>query len=208
MNLKVFRGAKDIFRDNLPQDTSHQQDFKLTLGAISPVPLYEFELRELFIEATVQSGCKWWLRNSRASVATVNTPRCLWSTSFVCRHYESDYQKRPSDNSRSSRHIVRCSCPASCVMKAISVTIPATLSSFCSHSSRLILPIEDTDIWFSVKERNWFHLGSCVMPFIGIAQRPDCLRGGSMFQTLFAFSNSMRPRRQKRCLLLLSRTRL
>ena len=64
MNLKVFRGAKDIFRDNLPQDTSHQQDFKLTLGAISPVPLYEFELRELFVEATVKSGCKWWCRRS------------------------------------------------------------------------------------------------------------------------------------------------
>ena len=80
MNLKVFRGAKDIFRDNLPQDTSHQQDFKLTLGAISPVPLYEFELRELFNEASVQSGCKWWLRYSRASEATVNSTKCLWST--------------------------------------------------------------------------------------------------------------------------------
>jgi hypothetical protein len=42
----VFRGNKDIFRDNLPQDASHQQDFKLTLGAESPVALYEFELRE------------------------------------------------------------------------------------------------------------------------------------------------------------------
>ena len=56
MNLKVFRGAKDIFRDNLPQDTSHQQDFKLTLGAVSPVALYEFELRELFSEASVQAA--------------------------------------------------------------------------------------------------------------------------------------------------------
>ena len=130
ITLKVFRGVKDIFRNSLPQETSHMQDFKLTLGAVSPVPLYEFELRELFIEATVQSGCKWWCRNSRASVATVNLPRCLWSTSFLCRHHETDYQKRPSDNSRSSRHIVRCSCPASCLMKAISVTIPATLSSF------------------------------------------------------------------------------
>ena len=76
MNLKVFRGAKDIFRDSLPQDTSHQQDFKLTLGAVSPVPLYEFELRELFNEASVQSGCKWWLRYSRASEATLNSTKC------------------------------------------------------------------------------------------------------------------------------------
>jgi hypothetical protein len=130
ITLKVFRGVKDIFRNSLPQETSHMQDFKLTLGAVSPVPLYEFELRELFIEATVQSGCKWWCRNSRASVATVNLPRSLWSTSFFCRHYGTDYQKRPSDNSRSSRHILRCSCPASCLMKAISVKFPATLSSF------------------------------------------------------------------------------
>ena len=108
MNLKVFGGAKDIFRDNLPQDTSHQQDFKLTLGAISPVPLYEFELRELFIAASVQSGCKWWTRYSRASKATVNVRQCLWSTRFVCRHYEAEYQKRPSDNSR-----------ANCVMPSI-----------------------------------------------------------------------------------------
>ena len=175
MNLKVFRGAKDIFRDNLPQDTSHQQDFKLTLGAISPVPLYEFELRELFIAASVQSGCKWWTRYSRASEATVNVRRCLWSTRFVCRHYEAEYQKRPSDNSRASRHILRCSCPASCLMKAISVRILATLSSFCSHSSRLILPIEDTDIWFSVSRPKRFHLANCVMPSIGLALRPDCL---------------------------------
>ncbi len=134
MNLKVFRCAKDIFRDSLPQDTSHQQDFKLTLGAVSPVPLYEFELRELFNEASVQSGCKWWLRYSRASEATVNSSRCLWSTRFVCRHYESEYQKRPSNNSRVSRHILRCSCPASCLMRAISVRILAVFSSFCSRS--------------------------------------------------------------------------
>ena len=175
INLKVFRGPKDIFRDNLPQDTSHQQDFKLTLGAVSPVPLYEFELRELFIAASVQSGCKWWTRYSRASEATVNVRRCLWSTRFVCRHYEAEYQKRPSDNSRASRHILRCSCPASCLMKAISVTILAMLSSFCSHSSRLILPIEDTDIWFSVSRPKRFHLANCVMPSIGLALRPDCL---------------------------------
>jgi hypothetical protein len=106
------------------------------LGAISPVPLYEFELRELFIAASVQSGCKWWTRYSRASEATVNVRQCLWSTRFVCRHYEGEYQKHPSDNSRASRQILRCSCPASSLMKAISVTILATSSSFCSHSSR------------------------------------------------------------------------
>ena len=68
--------------------------------------------------------------------ATVNVRQCLWSTRFVCRHYEGEYQKHPSDNSRASRQILRCSCPASSLMKAISVTILATSSSFCSHSSR------------------------------------------------------------------------
>jgi hypothetical protein len=82
MNLKVFRGAKDIFRDNFPRVNSHQQDFKLTLGAVSPVPLYEFELRELFNEASVQSGCKWWLRYSRASEATVNLRHAATNLSF------------------------------------------------------------------------------------------------------------------------------
>ena len=176
MKLKVFRGNKDIFRDNLPQDTSHQQDFKLTLEAVSPVALYEFELRELFSEASVQSGCKWWVRYSRASEATVNNTECLWSTRFVCRHYESEYQKRSSDNTRASRHILRCSCPAACVMKAISVRIPAILSSFCSHSSRLIPLIEDTDIWFcATQSPSRFHLENCVMRFTGIVQRPDCV---------------------------------
>jgi hypothetical protein len=130
VNLEVFRGVKDIFRDHLPQEGSRKQDFLLTLGAVSPVPLYEFELRELFVEATVKSGCKWWCRNSRASVASVHVSRCMWSTSFVCRHHGTEYRKRPSDNSRASRHILRCSCPASCLMKAISVRIPATCLPF------------------------------------------------------------------------------
>ena len=107
--------------------------------------------------------------------ATVNVRQCLWSTRFVCRHYEAEYQKRPSDNSRASRHILRCSCPASCLMKAISVRILAMSSSFCSHSSRLIPLIEDTDIWFCASRPKRFHLANCVMPSIGLALRPDCL---------------------------------
>ena len=175
ISLELFTGVKDIFRDQLPQEASRKQNFMLTLGSVTPVPLFEFELKELFVEATVKSGCKWWLHNSRPSHATVQVRRSLWSTSFVCRHHGSHYQKRPSDNSRASRNILRCSCPASCLMKAISVRIPATLSSFCSHCSRLIAPIEDTDIWFSVQCPNRFHLENCVMQFTAVVQRPERL---------------------------------
>jgi hypothetical protein len=38
-----------------------------------PVPFYEFELRELFVEATVKSGSKWWRSKSEPSLA--NTSR-------------------------------------------------------------------------------------------------------------------------------------
>jgi len=87
ISLELFTGVKDIFRDQLPQEASRKQNFMLTLGSVTPVPLFEFELKELFVEATVKSGCKWWLQNSRPSHATVNVRRSLWSTSFVCRHH-------------------------------------------------------------------------------------------------------------------------
>jgi hypothetical protein len=49
------------------------------------------------------------------------------------------------------------------------------LSSFCSHCSRLIAPIEDTDIWFSVQCPKRFHLENCVMQFTAVVQRPERL---------------------------------
>jgi hypothetical protein len=122
INLQVFRDAKDIFLNQLPQAASLKQDFIVEPGAVTPVPLFEFELRELFIEATVKSGSKWWVRESRPSRAKKNMSRSLWSTRFVCRHCEEkDYEKQAKDNSRVSRHLVRCGCLASCKMKAISV---------------------------------------------------------------------------------------
>ena len=55
INLQVFRDAKDIFLNQLPQEASRKQNFIVEPGAVTPVP---FELRELFIEATVKSGSK------------------------------------------------------------------------------------------------------------------------------------------------------
>lgn len=175
MNLELFTGVKDIFLHQLPQGASRKQNFQLTSGAVTPVPLFEFELRELFVEATVKSGCKWWCRNSRPSEAQRHVRRHLWSTHFVCRHHGEHYEKRPVDNSRVTRHILRCSCPASCVMKAISVMIVSCSSSFCSHSCRLITPTEDTDIWFFVTRPKLLNLENCVMRSIRTAQRPDCV---------------------------------
>ena len=63
ITLELFNGVKDIFRNSLPVEATRKQNFVLTPGATTPVALYEFELRELFVEATVKSGCKWWCRH-------------------------------------------------------------------------------------------------------------------------------------------------
>jgi len=130
ITLELFNGVKDIFRNHLPVEATRKQNFKLSAGAITPVSLYEFELRELFAEATVKSGCKWWKRTSDPSCAQRKVMSHLWSIRFVCRHSGDHYEKKAKDNSRNTRHILRCSCPASCTMKAISVRIHVRLSPF------------------------------------------------------------------------------
>jgi hypothetical protein len=67
ITLKLFNGVKDIFRNSVPVEVTRKQNFVLTPGAVTPVALYEFELQELFVEATVKSGCKWWCKNSECS---------------------------------------------------------------------------------------------------------------------------------------------
>ena len=44
INLQVFRDAKDIFLNQLPQEATRKQDFIVEPGAVTPVPLFEFEL--------------------------------------------------------------------------------------------------------------------------------------------------------------------
>ena len=121
INLEVFNGHKDIFRDNVPLEKGRRVYFPLTTGVEIPVALYEFELHASFQEATGISGCKWWRRKSQPSRAVVNYSRSLHTMSFSCRHYEQKYTKQEVDNSRTSRHILRCGCTAACTMKAISV---------------------------------------------------------------------------------------
>ena len=173
ITLELFNGVKDIFRNHLPVEATRKQNFKLSAGAITPVSLYEFELRELFGEATVKSGCKWWCRTSERSSAHERVQRYLWSTRFVCRHHEKEYEKRAKDNSRNTRHILRCSCPASCVMKAISVMALMRIVSLCLHNYRLMKPTEGTDIWFFVTRPKLFSLDSCATLCSGAVLRPD-----------------------------------
>ena len=45
ITLELFNGVKDIFRNHLPVEATRKQNFKLSPGAITPVSLYEFELR-------------------------------------------------------------------------------------------------------------------------------------------------------------------
>lgn len=48
IKLELFRGQKDIFRQHglPPPEASSKADFIVTAGAVTLVPLYEFELRE------------------------------------------------------------------------------------------------------------------------------------------------------------------
>lgn len=110
ITLELFNGVKDIFRNHLPVEATRKQNFKLSAGAITPVSLYEFELRELFAEATVKSGCKWWKRTSDPSCAQRKVMSHLWSIRFVCRHSGDHYEKKAKDNSRNTRHIMRKYC--------------------------------------------------------------------------------------------------
>jgi hypothetical protein len=47
VTLELFNGVKDIFRDSVPVEATRKQNLFLTPGAITPVALYEFELKEL-----------------------------------------------------------------------------------------------------------------------------------------------------------------
>lgn len=199
ISLELFNGVKDMFRNHLPVEVTRKQIFVLSPGAITPVALYEFELRELFVEATVKSGCKWWCRHSVCSTASARVQQSLWSTRFVCRHSEKDYEKRAKDNSRNTRHMLRCSCPASCSMKAISVKIHELSWFIYSHIVRLITPTEDTDIWFFVIPRQLLNLENCATLFIGAVLKPGCLCGESTCPTCCVCLNSRMRMRLKQC---------
>ena len=203
ITLELFNGVKDIFRDHLPVEATRKQNFVLSQGATTPVALYEFELRELFVEATVKSGCKWWCRSSECSTASERVSRSLWSTRFVCRHSGNDYEKQAKDNSRNTRHIVMCSCPASCIMKAILVRFHGCFRSICSHIVRWITPTEDTDIWFFVvplKLVNLLNLENCATTFIGHVPRPVCLSVESTCQIACVCLSSTMSLKHKQCL--------
>lgn len=135
IKLELFRGQKDIFRQHSlpPPEASSKADFMVTPGAVTPVPLYEFELRQLLEEATVKSGCKWWCRQSRPSVASQRVMSSLWNISFECRHSGNHYDKQEKDNTRASRCLVRCSCTANCKMKAVSVRMHACALACISY---------------------------------------------------------------------------
>ena len=130
IKLELFQGSKDIFRDSVPVHASRKQEFVVEQDAVTPVPLFEFELRELFVEATVKSGSKWWCRMSQPSRASQNITSALWTIRFVCRHSGKDFKKQETDNSRASRHLLQCGCLASCTMKAISVRMNASMVPF------------------------------------------------------------------------------
>ena len=148
----------------------------------------------------MKSGCKWWCKKSECSVASERFSPSLWTTRFVCRHFGKDYEKQAKDNSRITRHILRCSCPAQCIMKAISVKIHERFWSICSHIVRSIAPTEDTDIWFFVTPQELLNLERCATLFIGAVLKPGCLRGESTCQTCSVCLNSTMRMKQKQCL--------
>jgi hypothetical protein len=123
ITLELFEGQRNIFGDSYPTEAARKKDFPVVSEAITPVSLFEFEVRELFVEATMKSGCRWWCRRSTPSQASRRVTRSLWSVSMLCSHYEKDYDKQGVDDTRVSRHLVRCSCPAFCKLRAVQVQI-------------------------------------------------------------------------------------
>ena len=128
IKLELFANRKNIFGDSFPIEASRKQDFPVVFGATTPIPLFEFELRELFVEATMKSGCRWWCRRSEASTATRRVRTSLWSVDMLCRHHEQSYIKKGVNDTRASRHLVRCSCPAFCKLRAVQVWILVNMS--------------------------------------------------------------------------------
>jgi hypothetical protein len=129
IQLELFENRKNIFGDSFPLEASRKQAFHVLSGVTTPVPLYDFELRELFAEATMKSGCRWWLRRSEASTATRRVRAALWSVDMSCRHFEESYDKKGVNDTRASRHLVRCSCPAFCHLRAVQVWILVSCKS-------------------------------------------------------------------------------
>jgi hypothetical protein len=123
IKLELFENKKSIFGDSFHLEAPRKKEFHVISGATTPVPLYEFELRDLFVEATTKSGCRWWCRRSVPSNASVRVRQTLWSVDMLCRHHEKEYDKKAVDDTRASRCLVRCSCPAICKLRAVQVQI-------------------------------------------------------------------------------------
>lgn len=125
ITLELFEGQKNIFGDSFPVEASRRKDFAVIAGAVTPVPLYEFEVRELFVEASVKSGCRWWCRRSTPSTATRRVTRSLWGHRYVVQALRKRLRQasviQGVDDTRASRHHVRCSCPAICKLRAVQV---------------------------------------------------------------------------------------
>jgi hypothetical protein len=209
IKLELFQGSKDIFRDTVPVHASRKQEFKVEEDAITPVPLYEFELRELLYEATMKSGCKWWCRKSQPSRATQYLTQSLWTIRFVCRHSEKGYQKREKEGvtSRVSRHLLQCGCLASCKFKAISVRMNTTECLFffalfiLMYVARLIHRTEATCHWFFVQHSHPLQTLENFATQYGInALKHGSRSEGWIWRLLWPFSNFEAILKLKPCL--------
>ena len=105
----------------------------LVYKCVLPVPLYEYEVVACVINATEESGLKWWLRRSRRTERTEAQFNCThWGTlSFVCSHYRESYVKQAKDNSRDSRHRSCVGCK--CILSLKGIVVCCSLFSICLH---------------------------------------------------------------------------
>ena len=83
ITLELFNGVKDIFRNHLPVETTRKQPFVLSQDAVTPVSLFEFELRELFVEATVKSADIADYLTSRGCTGTLTDHRLKYHVNDV-----------------------------------------------------------------------------------------------------------------------------
>ena len=50
ITLELFEGQKNIFGDSFPVEASRRKDFAVIAGAVTPVPLYEFEVGSFLLK--------------------------------------------------------------------------------------------------------------------------------------------------------------
>ena len=107
IHLELITGQpRDVF-DISPAPAKDKQLFNVDVGAALSVSLFEFELREMFVQATTKSGCRWWV-HSKASKATKRFRNSLWNLQFFCRHHGVHWPTFIANEAKAGGNVNKC----------------------------------------------------------------------------------------------------